>query len=630
VKLNEFKKTKLNELDLSSFIGDYGSAAVRSGLGSLKGKNVLSTTDQMAKDQFVKNFTSRAFSGLESAISSGLVNPAATGKTSGANIGTTFGNNPAKKPVTNPVTNPTTQVKPTAGKNVSPTPAQKRGAANTAGANAFGQMANQLSTAKKSPEQIRQEKQAAATGVAQQQMANNGPFSKLPANQAAVQAGNIRQQKQTGATQTAQQQMAQNGPFSKLPANQAAVQAGNVRQQKQGQAATTAQDQMSPVSKLPADQFAKSADNVRQQQQTTATQTAQQQMTTPQGYQSSDPRYPNGKYDGVTGQPTPEYQKELDKSAAASAEKQKADAAASQAQSKSNDDMAANMNNIAAQRNMPNVPQPTTPKISTDADAEQAALDKMKQKNPKLAGMMAQAGLDDNLNDIKPDNTVQMPKRNKKPKGKAAESTRFDKLNYIFETILAEATMGQTLSPGGKVVGQANQQQSKQSISQYITNYFKQFMKGVNISDPSVTTQVATLAKELEQNYAKDKGKSTLPKLADLGWSVSHAQAEENPQQATTTPAQTGANPSSASAASTNTTPQTAQASTQQAKMTAAQITKLMQGLNTRQKQSVLKSLQAQLSKASPSNKKQVAPSKRIGFLPEENPPARNIQKQQK
>jgi len=664
VKLNEFKKTKLNELDLSSFIGDYGSAAVRSGLGSLKGKNVLSTTDQMAKDQFVKNFTSRAFSGLESAISSGLVNPAATGKTSGANIGTTFGNNPAKKPVTNPVTNPTTQVKPTAGKNVSPTPAQKRGAANTAGANAFGQMANQLSTAKKSPEQIRQEKQAAATGVAQQQMANNGPFSKLPANQAAVQAGNIRQQKQTGATQTAQQQMAQNGPFSKLPANQAAVQAGNVRQQKQGQAATTAQDQMSPVSKLPADQFAKtaantrqqqqgvatqnaqdqmspvsklpadqfakSADNVRQQQQTTATQTAQQQMTTPQGYQSSDPRYPNGKYDGVTGQPTPEYQKELDKSAAASAEKQKADAAASQAQSKSNDDMAANMNNIAAQRNMPNVPQPTTPKISTDADAEQAALDKMKQKNPKLAGMMAQAGLDDNLNDIKPDNTVQMPKRNKKPKGKAAESTRFDKLNYIFETILAEATMGQTLSPGGKVVGQANQQQSKQSISQYITNYFKQFMKGVNISDPSVMTQVASLAKELEQNYAKDKGKSTLPKLADLGWSVSHAQAEENPQQATTTPAQTGANPSSASAASTNTTPQTAQASTQQAKMTAAQITKLMQGLNTRQKQSVLKSLQAQLSKASPSNKKQVAPSKRIGFLPEENPPARNIQKQQK
>ncbi len=653
MKLNEFKKAKLNELDLSSFLGDYGSAAVRSGLGSLGGKNVLSTTDQMAKDDFIKKFNSRALSGLQSAIDGGLVDPNAAGKTSGANIGTNFGNNTAKNPVTNPitnpVTNPTTQVNPKAGKNVSPTPAQNRGAANTAGANAFGQMANQLS-AKKSPEQIRQEKQAAATGVAQQQMANNGPFSKLPANQAAVQAGNIRQQKQGQATTTAQGQMTpmsklpadqfaktaattrqnqqatatqnaqgQMNPVSKLPADQFAKTASNVRQAQQGQATTNAQGQMNPVSKLPADQFNKSADNVRQQQQTTATQTAQQQMAAPQGYQSSDPRYPNGKYDGVTGKATPEYQKELDKSAAASAEKQKADAAASQAQSKSNDDMAANMNNIAAQRNMPNVPQATTPKISTDADAEQAALDKMKQKNPKLAGMMAQAGLDDNLNDIKPDNTVQMPKRNKKPKGKVAESTQFDKLNYIFESILAEATMGQALSPGGKVVGQANQQQSKQTISQYITNFFKQFMKGVNISDPSVTTQVATLAKELEQTYSKDKGKSTIPKLADVAWSVSHAEAGQDQQQATTTPAQTGANPSSASAAATtNTTPQSAQASTQQAKMTATQITKLMQGLSTRQKQSVLKNLQTQLSKTPPSNKKQVSPSKRIGFLPEE------------
>jgi hypothetical protein len=604
VKLNEFKKAKLNELDLSSFLGDYGSAAVRSGLGSLGGKNVLSTTDQMAKDEFTKNFTSRAFSGLQSAINSGLVDPAAGGKTSGANIGTNFGNNPAKNPVTNPVTNPTTQVNPKAGKNVSPTPVQKRGAANTAGANAFGQMANQL-TAKKSPEQIRQEKQAAATGVAQQQMANNGPFSKLPANQAAVQAGNLRQQKQGQAATTAQGQM---NPMSKLPADQFAKSASNVRQAQQGQATTAAQGQMNPVSKLPADQFNKSADNVRQQQQTTATQTAQQQMAAPK---QVDPRYPNGKYDGVTGKATPEYQKELDKSAAASVEKQKADAAASQAQAKSNDDMAANMNNIAAQRNMPEVPQATTPNISTGDDAERAALDKMKQKNPKLAGMMAQAGLDDNLNDIKPDNTVQMPKRNRKPKGKVAESTRFDKLNYIFETILAEATMGQTLSPGGKVVGQANQQQSKQSISQYVTNFFKQFMKGVNISDPSVMTQVASLAKELEQNYAKDKGKTTLPKLADLGWSVSHAQAEKDPQQATTASGQTGATPSSASAAATtNTTPQAAQASTQQAKMTVAQITKLMQGLSTRQKQAVLKSLQTQLTKTPPTSKKQVTPAK--------------------
>ncbi len=658
MKLNEFKKAKLNELDLSSFIGDYGSAAVRSGLGSFGGKNVLSTTDQMAKDEFTKNFTSRAFSGLQSAINSGLVDPTAAGKTSGANIGTNFGNNPAKNPVTNPVTNPTTQVKPTTGKNVSPTPAQKRGAANTAGANAFGQMANQL-TAKKSPEQIRQEKQAAATGVAQQQMANNGSFSKLPANQAAVQAGNIRQQKQGQATTAAQAQMTpmsklpadqfaktaattrqnqqatatknaqgQMSPVSKLPADQFAKSASNVRQAQQGQATTNAQGQMNPVSKLPADQFAKSADNVRQQQQATATQTAQQQMAAPK---QVDPRFPNGKYDGVTGEPTPEYQKELDKQEAAREVEYQANLQKSQAAAAERDAQNAELVRQGMRQNPSNVTNnitqtstaPGNVKISTADPAEiqskmQAKIDAMKEKNPKLAAAM-QAEIDDQFKQDKPDNTVQMPKRNKKPKGKAAESTQFDKLNYIFESILAEATMGQTLSPGGKVVGQANQQQSKQTISQYITNFFKQFMKGINISDPSVTTQVASLAKELEQNYAKDKGKTTLPKLADLGWSVSHAQAEENPQQATTTPAQTGANPSSASAAATtNTTPQAAQASTQQAKMTATQITKLMQGLSTRQKQSVLKNLQTQLSKTPPSNKKQVSPSKRIGFLPEE------------
>ena len=55
MKLNEFKKAKLNELDLSSFLGDYGSAATRTGIGALGGKNVLSTTDQMAKDDFIKN-----------------------------------------------------------------------------------------------------------------------------------------------------------------------------------------------------------------------------------------------------------------------------------------------------------------------------------------------------------------------------------------------------------------------------------------------------------------------------------------------------------------------------------------------------------------------------------------------
>jgi hypothetical protein len=510
VKLNEFKKAKLNELDLSSFLGDYGSAAVKTGLGSLMGKNVLSTSDQMAKDQFVKNFTSRAFSGLQSAINSGLVNPAASSGMSGANIGTNMGRNPQASTAT--------QDTPTAGRNVSPTPAQKRGAANKAGANAFDQMANQL-TAQKSPEQIRKEKQAAAAGVAQQQMANNGPFSKLPANQAAVQAGNIRQQKQSKAATAAQDQMA---PMSKLPADQFAKTATTTRQNQQATATQTAQDQMAPMSKLPADQFAKTTSKLRTQKQGQSATNAQDQMA------------PMSKL------PADQFAK-----TAADTRKQKQAAAMQKAQ-----------NQMAS-------PAATEPK---------------------------------------PDNTIQMPKRIRKPKGKVAES-RFEKLDYLFESILNEATMAQTIAPAGKVVGQANQQQSKQSISQYITNFFKQFMKGVNITDPSVMTQVNSLAKELEQNYAKDKGKSVLPKLADLGWSVSHAQAEEQPNQAV---ASTKPTPTTA----TSSTPQPAQAATQQAKMTATQIKKLMQGMSVKQKQAILKSLETELNSAPA--QKQATPSKTV------------------
>jgi len=563
VKLNEFKKRVVNEIDARSLFGDYGAAALKTGLGSMAGKNVLSTTDQMAKDDYITKFTSRALSGLQSAINGGLVDPNAAGQ--GAQ---TTGQTTPQTTQTTPQTTQTTQQGelPSAADAI----AQKRIAAQKAQADAIREPG-----ASEGPKyKIDPNKQMS-------------PFSKLPPATPKTPE-QIRQEKLAAATQAAQGQMTPKvaGPIPKTPEQ--------IRQEKLAAATQSAQGQMNPVSNLPADQFAKSADNVRQQQQTTATQTAQQQMAAPQSYQSSDPRYPNGKYDGVTGQPTPEYQKEVDKSAAAQAEKQKADAAASQAQAKSNDDMAANMNNIAAQRNIPDVTQGSTPNVSTGDDDERAALDKMKQKNPKLAGMMAQAGLDDNLNDIKPDNTVKMPKRNVKPRnagknafgqmaqnlGKVKEGSRFDKLNYIFESILAE----QDPEQGG----------TKQTISQYITNFFKQFMKNVDISDPTVMTNVASLAKELEQTYAKDKGKTTLPKLANLAYSVSYAQQLKDPEQAQTKqPAKT----TPTTTIPQNTKPEASQASTQQAKMTATQITKLMQGLNTRQKQSVLKSLQAELGK---------------------------------
>ena len=508
MKLNEFKKPKLNEIDLSSFIGDYGSAAVRTGLGSLGGNNVLSTDDQMVKDQFIKNFTSRAFSGLQSGISSGLIDPSASSNPSAVTKPvTTTANPPIANPKVTPVTTPVTV--PVAGANAFgqmanqlTTPKQSP----EAGANAFGQMANQLATTKKSPEQIRQEKQAAAAGIAQDQMANNGPFSKLPANQASIQAGNmaknVRQQKQATATQTAQDQMSQNGQFSKLPADQFNTTAANIRQQKQGVATQTAQDQMSPMSKLPTDQFNKTSTNARQQKQVSATRTAQDQMS------------PMSKL------PTDQY----NKSAANVRQKKQADAMKPVTKAKNN--------------------------------VKDFPIKKKKSNSGSQAfGQMAQ-----NLGD---------------KQSNFSEGSKFDKLNFLFENILSEAT------------------RSKQSISQYITNFFTQFMKGVTISDKAVVSRLKSLAKELEQTYNKDKGKSVLPKLADLAWAVQHAQSEEKPKPTPTKPTPTV--PSKVS-------PQAAQASTQQAKMTAAQITKLMQGLSTRQKQSILKSLQTELASAPAKN----------------------------
>jgi len=716
VKLNEFKKAKLNELDLSSFIGDYGSAAVKSGLGSLAGKNVLSTTDQMAKDDFIKKFNSRAASGLQSAITGGLVDPTAkgvatpqpgakpvatpqpvakpgvvtpgaTGQTPGQAQGgpktpeqirkekqAAAGAVAQKQMAQNPAT---PAVAPTAGKNVSPTPAQTRqqklATATTA---AQGQMApfSKLPavapTTPKTPEQIRQEKLAAATQAAQGQMAPKTPAIAAGAPKTPEQ---IRQEKLAAATQAAQGQM---NPMNKLPADQFNKSAANVRQQQQGVATQNAQDQMSPVSKLPADQFNKSADNVRQQQQTTATQTAQQQMAEPttkaqptqqqpgmtqDGKPYWDPATGKGsKYDGVTGETTPEWQKELDKQEASRLEKVEANRIASQAAAAERDAQNAELVRQGVRQNPSNVTNnvtqttsaPNTSVVTTDPAEVKAAMkakiDAMKQKNPKLAAQMADLGMDDEFNDKL--NNATNTKKNKKTNpgnqafgqmaqnlSKVNEGSRFDKLNYLFESILAEATMAQTVAPAGKVVGQPNQQQTqaqqpqgqgKQTISQYITNFFKQFMKGVNISDPTVTTQVATLAKELEQTYSKDKGNSTLPKLADLAWSVSHAQAEEEPEQSANpnAPAKPGANPAASASATASGGQQTPGQPTTSKKPVAAgkQISGLLTKMTPTQKKQLLASLEKELGlgqkkpvtkKAAPAKKtavtKKTAPAKK-------------------
>ena len=516
MKLNEFKhskKVKIDEVDTSSLFGNYGSAALRTGVKSLFGKSTLSTQDQIAKDQFVKKFASKAATGLQDAIQSGWVAP--------GSVSTQPSPNPAVNPNVDTAVDP--KVDPNANTKLDPkldpnanTIIAKKGAVKSP-EQTKKELEQKLAAAQianKTPEQIRQEKQAAATNVAQKQMSTN---PVLP-NQAPTAGKNVsptpaqtRQQKLDTAAKAAQDQMA---PFSKLPTDQNAVQAGNIRQQKQSTATQTAQDQMAnngTFSKLPADQFAKSAANVRQQQQSTATTNAQGQMT-------------------------------------------------------------------------PKVDEPTTKTPEQIRQEKQAAATQAAQ------GQMA-GNVTTSTDTVKPDNTVQMPKKKKinpgknafgqmaQNLGKAAESTRFDKLNFLFESIIAEADEAETEGV------------PKKSISQWIVDFFKKFMKGEDItSDPTIMANVIALAKELEKNYKDDKGKTTIPKLANLAWSATHSPGEKSTSKPTPPdepPTPNGSvNPPKTPPSEPN----------QKAKTAYQEIQELLKGLTPTNKQKILNTLQKELT----------------------------------
>jgi len=488
VKLNEFKKRKqVNEIDSRSLFGDYGSAALRTGLGSMAGKNVLSTTDQMAKDDFITKFTSRALSGLQSAINGGLVDPNAAGQTTQTSQQGTQPTGQTTQP-----TQQDTQVNPAdaiAQKRIAAQKAQaaairepgadegpkynidpnKQMQPKVAGSTTMTPKASTVATdAPKTPEQIRQEKLAAASQAAQGQMT---PKASTVATDAPKTPEQIRQEKLAAASQAAQGQM---NPVSNLPADQFAKSASNVRKQQQGVATQNAQDQTLPMSKLPPDQFNKSAANVRKSKQATA-------MKPVRKPKDNSIKFPKK-----------------------------------------------------------NKPIPTPP------------------AGNQAFGQMAQ-----NLSRV-------------------AEGNRFDKLNYIFESILAEQDPESVAT--------------KQTISQYITNFFKQFMKNVVISDPTVMTNVSSLAKELEQTYAKDKGRTTLPKLANLAYAVSYAEQKNNDEKKSTTPS-IEKSTSDATTTTTNPAPtQNTQAASPVVAKSANDIKKLMKNFTTQQKKSVLQTLTRDLS----------------------------------
>lgn len=231
MKLNEFQQ--VNELDLAHVVGDYGAAGLKQIGNRIMGRpeGQLSVKDNMASEKFIRDFVGRAKTDLNSAIQSGLVNQNATGATPTTAPTPTANTTPNYssgqqtvapssisyniKPTT--ATKPTTTTTPT--KSAPLTPAQTRQqklstAANVAqkqmSANPVVTKATTTPPATPSPEEIRKAKQSAAAAFAQKQMV---PYSKLPANQTAIQSANIRQQKQTAAAQNANQQAV---PFSKF------------------------------------------------------------------------------------------------------------------------------------------------------------------------------------------------------------------------------------------------------------------------------------------------------------------------------------------------------------------------------------------------------------------------------
>lgn len=190
---------KLNELNLSHVIGDFGASALKQAGNRLTGnaEGNLSVKDKMAKEKFIADFIGRATTNLTSAIQSGLVDPnAQANPAAGGTVPSQQG----------------TPQQPETDTGAQKTPDQIRKEKLAIGAQAAqdNMASNPAPTqpgtpeAPKTPEQIRQEKQAAATQTAQQQMANNpAPTqqSKMTPQQVAALKGRLK----AGATQTSGQ-----------------------------------------------------------------------------------------------------------------------------------------------------------------------------------------------------------------------------------------------------------------------------------------------------------------------------------------------------------------------------------------------------------------------------------------
>lgn len=137
------------------------------------GESQMSIKDRMKQQQFVQDFIGRVSVNLAQGIQGGLIDP-----------------NPKAGSSPQAASQPQAQ----APQAQAPQAPQAQAPSSNTPAAPKQQPATVTPA---TPAQVRQQKQAAATATARQQMA---PVSKLPANQTAIQAANVRKQKQAAAT----------------------------------------------------------------------------------------------------------------------------------------------------------------------------------------------------------------------------------------------------------------------------------------------------------------------------------------------------------------------------------------------------------------------------------------------
>ena len=172
MKIRDIKESKqINEVDLSTVTGGINSL-----ISKATGNGDPSSENKMAMDLFLKKFISGASAGVTQAVNSGLVAKGATA----------------------PATATADQPNASAG--------------TSAPASAIASAPTQAQDAPQSPEQIRQQKHAAAAKIAQGQMAAHpAPAKAEPV--VAKTPDQVRQEKQAAATAAIRGQEA---PFSKV------------------------------------------------------------------------------------------------------------------------------------------------------------------------------------------------------------------------------------------------------------------------------------------------------------------------------------------------------------------------------------------------------------------------------